>query len=92
MNDFAFGLHACVLCVVTISQFLPSLWGWKSLSGARSKPTIVSLGLLAGCISGVAICVVLVLTNRRSGRGSGGAWAWIDVVRSDVLNHGMERC
>jgi len=80
-NDFAFGLHAWMLCVLTFSQFWPRLWGWKQASGGNRHANKVTLGLLWGGILGIAICVVMVPANGRRSDSDGSEWGWIDVVR-----------
>ncbi|KAF2764607.1 L-cystine transporter-like protein [Teratosphaeria nubilosa] len=80
-NDFAFSLHAWVLCVITFSQFWPGLWGWKKHSGVNRNVNKVTLGLFWGSITGVCICCLIALS--RSGHGiDARQWAWIDVVYS----------
>ena len=78
-NDFAFGLHAAILCVITISQFWSKLWGWK-VPTHRPRPTAATLGILVG--SGVAIVgiVIIVASRRDEGLIAEGGWGWIDVV------------
>lgn len=82
INDLAFGVHACVLCVVVYSQFWPRLWGWKQVSGVRRHANKVTLGLLWGGLLAIIITVAIVLTRGGDGNDSHGReWAWIDVVR-----------
>ncbi|KAK5692906.1 hypothetical protein LTR97_010382 [Elasticomyces elasticus] len=78
-NDLAFGAHAMVLCVITYSQFWPSLWGWKAGSGVSRDANNVTLSLLGIGIAGVGAVTVLVLMR---GGDSIHDWAWIDVVYS----------
>ncbi|WPG99462.1 Hypothetical protein R9X50_00227600 [Acrodontium crateriforme] len=77
-NDFAFGLHASILCIFTLSQFWPRLWGWKKPGGKSNNATRITWGLLYGGIMGTFICVVIVLAH---GDPSGvHGWGWIDVM------------
>ncbi|KAK5120447.1 hypothetical protein LTR85_006386 [Meristemomyces frigidus] len=78
-NDLAFGLHAWVLSLVTLSQFYPVLWGWKSARTPR-RPSIVTLGLIAGSISSIAITVLIVQFNGRGNKNKGSDWGWIDLM------------
>ncbi|KAH9838203.1 cystinosin [Teratosphaeria destructans] len=80
-NDFAFGLHAWVLCVITFSQFWPGLWGWKKHSGVNRNVNKVTLGLFWGSVMGVFICCLIALSSPGHGIDS-RQWAWIDVVYS----------
>lgn len=79
-NDLAFAAHAVVLSALLLTQFIPSLWGFKKRSrrdpGARpSKPI---LGVFFGSIVGVAIVAVIVAARHDEDVKTG--WAWIDVV------------
>jgi hypothetical protein len=44
----------------------------------------VTLGILCGCLVGVAITVVIVLTSEGGGN-DGTGWAWLDVVRIKTI-------
>jgi cystinosin len=81
LNDFAFAAHAFVLCLVTYSQFFPSIWGFDV--SWRQRPSRVVLGIISGCIVGALFVVALVVSNR-SEDGTPPRWEWIDVVS----NHG----
>jgi len=80
-NDVAFGAHALVLCIITFSQFWPRLWGWKQTTGVQRHANRTTLGLLWGCMCGVAITMTIVLARTDNGDPQDGrAWAWIDAV------------
>ncbi|KAK0129961.1 hypothetical protein ONS96_000502 [Cadophora gregata f. sp. sojae] len=79
-NDLAFAAHAVVLSALLLTQFIPSLWGFKKRSrrdpGARpSKPI---LGVFFGSIVGVAVVAVIVAARHDEDVKTG--WAWIDVI------------
>ena len=81
-NDLAFGLHACVLCVVVYSQFFPRIWGWKPNSGIVRRSNMVTLGLLWGGVVSIFITIAIVLARQGKTSGMDGRdWGWIDVVR-----------
>lgn len=79
-NDLAFAGHAVVLSVITLSQFVPSIWSFdkraKRGSGIRISKSI--LGMIVGSFVGVAV-VALIVVMRQDGDPRTG-WAWIDVV------------
>ncbi len=78
-NDLAFAAHALVLCVITLSQFVPGVWGFEKRGkkvGARPSKSI--LGIFFGSIIGVAIVALIVVARQDEDVKTG--WAWIDVV------------
>lgn len=78
-NDLAFGAHALLLCVITYSQFWPSLWGWEKRDGVRKTGNRVSLGLVVGSLVAVVILTLIVALDGNPDDPRG--WSWIDVVR-----------
>ncbi|KAK5113642.1 hypothetical protein LTR62_003269 [Meristemomyces frigidus] len=82
-NDLAFGVHACIMCVVVYSQFWPKLWGWKQLAGVKRQANKTTLGLLWGSLIGVAATIVVVLAQNSHGNSrDASTWEWLDVVYS----------
>lgn len=81
-NDFAFGVHAWIFCVVVYSQFWPRLWGWEQTSGVKRHAGRLTLGILCGSLVGVAITILVVLCSEGGGGNDGTGWAWLDVVRT----------
>lgn len=76
-NDFAFALHAVVLCLVMVSQFWHRLWHFKGKSEPMSSTAI---GIIAGSSIGVGIVAIFVW--KQDGQSDDAtAWAAIDVVR-----------
>ena len=73
----AFALHALVLCILTWSQFWPSLWRFEKRKVRLGKGV---WGIILGCFIGIAWVVGMV---KRKGLDDGNdaySWAWIDVV------------
>jgi cystinosin len=81
-NDVAFAAHAIVTCLVTLSQFIPSLWGFDKRGGRGARVSIGILGLQLGSLLGVGIVILMVLSKQGDDPKTG--WGWIDVV-STVL-------
>ncbi|OQO12781.1 hypothetical protein B0A48_02245 [Cryoendolithus antarcticus] len=79
-NDFAFGVHAWIWCVVVYSQFWPKLWGWDYGKGVKRHAGSLTLGILAGCLLGVAITIAFVASSGKGSDQGGNAWAWLDVI------------
>jgi len=79
-NDMAFAGHAVILCFITISQFVPGIWGFdtKTKSGKLAFPSRTISGIGIGSILGVGI-VAFIVAARHDGDPKTG-WAWIDVV------------
>lgn len=76
-NDFAFALHALIICLVTASQLWSRLWGFEVVPGRRA--TRFTQCLFLGSIAGVLIIwiTVAILDHDRHDPSS---WAEIDVV------------
>jgi cystinosin len=80
VNDLAFAAHAIVLSTLTLSQFVPAIWGFDK-RGKRGAGTHVSrsiLGILVGSPFGVGIVALIVALKHDPDPVTG--WAWIDVV------------
>ena len=79
--DLAFSGHALVLSAITLSQFLPRIWGWKDgklSEHTRAGPTrpVRWLLLAAGILISGSIIAVLILPD-----SDGKCWQMLDVVR-----------
>ncbi|QSS56825.1 cystinosin [Histoplasma capsulatum var. duboisii H88] len=77
-NDVAFAIHAVLLSSLVLSQFWPSIWGFKVSRFQRISRPIA--GVFWGCIFVVTLLAVVV-----AARGTGASldhqdWAWIDVT------------
>jgi hypothetical protein len=48
----------------------------------------VTLGILCGCLVGVAVTVIVVLASEGGGSNDGTGWAWLDVVRIESNSDG----
>lgn len=82
-NDFAFALHAAILCVVWCSQlWQPRLWGFEEVKGRRASR--VALGIFWGCVLGTVVTALIVWV-RDDGNEDVESWAGIDVVSASVL-------
>jgi cystinosin len=83
LNDLAFAAHAIVLSTLTLSQFVPSIWGFEKRGrGAGAVPSKSILGLCVGCFVGVGIVVSIVVLRHDTDPVTG--WAWIDVVSYNI--------
>lgn len=84
-NDMAFAGHAVILCFITISQFVPRIWGFDTTtkSGKTAFPSRTILGIGFGAILGVSIVAVIVTLRNDEDPKTG--WAWIDVVSCNPL-------
>jgi cystinosin len=80
LNDVAFAAHALVLSLITVSQFVPGLWGFEKRGrrepGARISRSI--MGVMIGSVLGVATVAIIVVARHDEDPMAG--WAWIDVV------------
>lgn len=79
MNDFAFALHALVLCLITYSQFFPRLWSFQK----ESTSPKASIFILSSCLIGILWTIIVAIIVVTKGRNSGtdpSTWAWIDEV------------
>ena len=88
-NDFAFALHALILCIITYSMFYPSIWGFKVSRYQRASPPIV--GIFWGSLFVTLIAVLFVLWQSPDGGFDASSWAWIDVVSFDQMELGETR-
>ncbi|KUJ10029.1 lysosomal L-cystine transporter-like protein [Mollisia scopiformis] len=77
-NDFAFAAHAIVLSAITLSQFLPSLWGFEERGGPGARPSRFIMSIFVGSILGVLIVILIVIVRNDPDPATG--WAWIDVI------------
>ncbi|KAL9124970.1 MAG: hypothetical protein Q9175_008150, partial [Cornicularia normoerica] len=76
-NDVAFAVHALVLCIMTLSQFWPSLWGFEKRKVRLGKGV---WGIVVGCVAGIAWVIGMAMRKGLDGGRDAGSWAWIDVV------------
>lgn len=79
-NDLAFAAHASIITAITLSQFVPTIWGFDRRgnrgTGGRISKSI--LGLMVGGVIGVTVVVVIVAARHDEDPKVG--WAWIDAV------------
>ena len=83
-NDLAFAVHALFMCLITYSQFFSNLWGFEVRKLQRSSRTV--LGILWGCIIGVAIVAGVVRFYGDDEGYDPTSWACIDIVSSVGLS------
>lgn len=80
LNDFAFAAHALTITIVTVSQFIPSLWGFENRGkrepGVRISRTV--MGIIVG--SPLVVGLVALIVVLRDDPDPRTGWAWIDVV------------
>lgn len=74
-------MHAVVLSALTLSMFSQTVWGFKQ-GEARVGRGI--WGIAGGCMAGVFWVAGAVLEKGRDGGRDPFAWAWIDVVCSEM--------
>ena len=84
-NDVAFGFHAMILTMVTLSMFSRRVWGYAQ-DGQRVMAGM-TVWTAWGCFAGVGITLGLVLFG---GSGDARGWAWIDLVWNTYWDG--ERC
>ena len=87
-NDLAFAVHAMFMCLITYSQFFPKLWGFEVRKLQKSSRIV--LGILWGCIIGVAIVFCVVRFHGDDEGYDPASWGWIDIVSSGSLS--LEKC
>lgn len=73
----AFAVHAMVLCVLTLSQFWPYLWGFEKRKVKLGRGI---WGIVVGCAVGIGWVIGMVIRKGLDGGRDAGSWAWIDVV------------
>lgn len=80
----AFAAHALVTCLVTISQFVPGLWGFdkKGRKGPGARVSTGILGIIVGSFLGVGVVAIIVGARHDPDPQTG--WASIDVVRIPI--------
>jgi cystinosin len=78
-NDFAFGLHATILCIIIVSQFWSKLWGWTPLA-QTPRPTKITLAVLCCSCVIVLVSIFIVLADQVKPVERRRGWGWIDVV------------
>jgi cystinosin len=78
LNDVAFAAHAVLITGLTLSQFVPSLWGFEKRTGIGARVSRAILGIQVGSLIGVAVVIFIVLGKQGDDPKTG--WAWIDVV------------
>ena len=83
-NDLAFAGHAVIICAITLTQFIPSLWGFekRDREDVGSRISNSMLGVVFGCFLGVGIVIFIVLGSNDDDPESG--WGWIDAVRRHI--------
>jgi len=79
VNDFAFALHALVICIVTYTQFWSSLWRFQQLEGKRASRVVQ--GIFCGSIASLAVVALMAAGSSRDLAGL-KTWSAIDVVSS----------
>jgi len=85
--DLAFSCHALVLSIVTLSQFMPRVWGWRDgelRTHSRARPTRAVRWLLLAAGFSIAGSITAVLVYNNTDRDD-SRWQWLDVVRVIVI-------
>lgn len=79
LNDFAFALHALIICIVTYTQFWSSLWGFQQLEGKRASRVVQ--GIFCGSIASLVVVGFIAASSSKNSAGI-KSWSAIDVVSS----------
>lgn len=81
INDLAFAATAVVCSIIVISQFIPSLWGFKRLDKTSHEVNVSKTiqGVIVGGPLGVLI-VALIVHFAPETNEPGKGWGSIDVV------------
>jgi cystinosin len=80
-NDITFAAHGLVLSIVTTSQHVfPRAWGFAPSVG--NKPSRFIIGIILGCIVGVAVILLTVLgsPDRGNTHEAVSSWVWLDAI------------
>ena len=80
VNDFAFALHALVICIITYSQLWSGLWGFSDVPGKRAASA--TYGIFWGSVISILVVTCLVFGSSQTS-SSGREWLAIDIVSSD---------
>lgn len=59
-------------------------WGYEQGSVGQWRIGKGTMGIMAGCISALALMIALVLSKGKNGGNDLNTWAWIDVVSFDI--------
>ncbi|TVY26286.1 Cystinosin-like protein [Lachnellula hyalina] len=80
INDLAFAAHALLTCLITISQFVPGLWGFdrKGRTGPGARLSTGIKGIIVGSFLGVGIVAIIVAARHDPDPKTG--WAVIDMI------------
>lgn len=70
INDIVFAVHGLALSIITASQFVKGIWGYKQSGQRMGKPI---WGIIWGCIVGSLWTLAMAWSGRRG-------WGWLDVV------------
>ncbi|TVY88129.1 Cystinosin-like protein [Lachnellula willkommii] len=80
INDMAFAAHALFTSLVTISQFVPGLWGFDK-KGRKGPGARLSTGILTIIIgSFLGVCLMAIIVAARHDPDPKTGWAWIDLI------------
>lgn len=77
LNDFAFALHALVLCLITYSQLFAKLWGFDDVPGKRASRA--TQGIFLGSVVSLILVAFIVMSLGQDSKDP-RAWAAIDIV------------
>ncbi|KFY07535.1 hypothetical protein V492_07049 [Pseudogymnoascus sp. VKM F-4246] len=78
LNDVAFAAHATICSMISMSQYFPSIWGFRDGSRRRERVGRTVMGIFIGSIIGVGGVAAMVAASPGTDVVSG--WAEIDIV------------
>ncbi|CAI4210212.1 unnamed protein product [Parascedosporium putredinis] len=78
-NDVAFAGHALVLSCITVSQYHPTLWGFRP-GGARPRPSRPIFGVALGSLLAVVLVSFVVIAAAGPDLDPASDWCALDIV------------
>ena len=84
VNDFIYGLHAVIIEVIILSQFLPKLWRFRP--DAWQVPSWTMIAICSGCLAYLGSFGLWVGSRQWAGDVRELQGTWLDLVSfGDIL-------